>query len=120
MGRRSGLFGIVVGVALLLCGLGFAILVIGGALRNPENALNSILHTRTPKAAGPTPSPRRKEPIHHGESPTGGSPALPKQTHLRVYPRRSPRPFSTKQEVVGSVRSPSERLSRGKEDSPRT
>jgi hypothetical protein len=31
-------FGIVVGVALLLAGFGFAILAIGGALRNRETA----------------------------------------------------------------------------------
>ena len=57
MASQLALFGIVVGVALLLSGFGFAILAIGGALRNPENTLNSIFHTRTPKAAGPTPVP---------------------------------------------------------------
>jgi hypothetical protein len=36
MAEQLSLFGIVVGVALLLAGLGFAILAIGGALRNPE------------------------------------------------------------------------------------
>ena len=39
MAEQLSLFGIVVGVALLLAGLGFAILAIGGALRNPETAL---------------------------------------------------------------------------------
>jgi hypothetical protein len=39
MASRLALFGIVVGVALLLSGFGFAILAIGGALRNPETAL---------------------------------------------------------------------------------
>jgi hypothetical protein len=39
MAEQLSLFGIVVGVALLLSGLGFAILAIGGALRNPETAL---------------------------------------------------------------------------------
>ncbi len=39
MASQLGLFGIVVGVALLLSGFGFAILAIGGALRNPETAI---------------------------------------------------------------------------------
>jgi hypothetical protein len=39
MASQLGLFAIVVGVALLLSGFGFAILAIGGALRNPETAL---------------------------------------------------------------------------------
>ena len=39
MADRIALFGVVVGVALLLSGFGFAILAIGGALRNPETAL---------------------------------------------------------------------------------
>jgi len=39
MAEQLSLFGVVVGVALLLSGLGFAILAIGGALRNPETAL---------------------------------------------------------------------------------
>jgi F0F1-type ATP synthase membrane subunit c/vacuolar-type H+-ATPase subunit K len=42
MADRLGLFGLVVGIALLLSGLGFGILAIGGALRNPENALTWI------------------------------------------------------------------------------
>jgi hypothetical protein len=40
MASRIALFGIVVGIALLLTGFGFAILAIGGALRNPETALS--------------------------------------------------------------------------------
>ena len=55
MASQLGLFGIVVGVALLLSGFGFAILAIGGALRNPENALNFVFGKRTPKAAGRKP-----------------------------------------------------------------
>ncbi len=39
MAEQISLFGIVVGIALLLAGIGFAILAIGGALRNPETAL---------------------------------------------------------------------------------
>ena len=39
MATQMARFGIVVGIALLLSGFGFAILAIGGALRNPETAL---------------------------------------------------------------------------------
>jgi hypothetical protein len=39
MASQLGLFGIVVGIALLLSGFGFAILAIGGALRNPQTAI---------------------------------------------------------------------------------
>jgi hypothetical protein len=42
MASQLGLFGIVVGIALLLTGFGFAILAIGGALRNPETALGFV------------------------------------------------------------------------------
>jgi hypothetical protein len=48
MASQLSLFAIIVGVALLLAGFGFAILAIGGALRNPETALG-FLHTRGPK-----------------------------------------------------------------------
>ncbi len=49
MAEQLSLFGIVMGVALLLAGIGFAILAIGGALRNPDTAL-SFLH-RSKKAS---------------------------------------------------------------------
>ena len=49
MASQLGLFGIVVGVALLLSGVGFTILAIGGALRNPETAL-TFLHKQGSKA----------------------------------------------------------------------
>jgi hypothetical protein len=39
MAEQLALFGIVVGVALLLAGFGFAILAVGGALRHPETSL---------------------------------------------------------------------------------
>jgi hypothetical protein len=39
MASQVSLFGIVMGVALLLSGLGFAVLAVGGALRNPDSAL---------------------------------------------------------------------------------
>jgi hypothetical protein len=45
MAEQLALFGVVTGVALLLSGFGFAILAIGGALRNPQTAL-SLLRKR--------------------------------------------------------------------------
>ena len=57
MASQLALFGLVVGIALLLSGFGFAILAIGGALRNPETALSFGFGTRTPKASVPTPVP---------------------------------------------------------------
>ncbi len=42
MADQLSLFGVVVGVALLLSGFGFAILAIGGALRNPATALGFV------------------------------------------------------------------------------
>src|SRR5918995_5508859 len=49
MAEQLSLFSIVIGVALLLAGLGFGILAIGGALRNPETAL-TFLRKRAAKA----------------------------------------------------------------------
>jgi hypothetical protein len=43
MAEQLSLFGIVVGIALLLSGIGFAVLAIGGALRNPETALTFLI-----------------------------------------------------------------------------
>jgi hypothetical protein len=57
MASQLALFGIVVGVALLLSGFGFAILAIGGALRNPESPLNVLFGKRTPKTPTPRPVP---------------------------------------------------------------
>ncbi len=55
MAEQLSVFGIVVGVALLLSGIGFAVLAIGGALRNRETALSFL---RKPAAkAGGTPVP---------------------------------------------------------------
>jgi hypothetical protein len=50
MASQLGLFGIVVGIALLLTGFGFGILAIGGALRNPQTALTFVnrSHTKAP------------------------------------------------------------------------
>jgi hypothetical protein len=50
MAEQLALFGIVVGVALLLAGLGFGILAIGGSLRNPDTALSFV---RREKPAAP-------------------------------------------------------------------
>jgi hypothetical protein len=51
MAERISVFGIVVGIALLLTGFGFAILAIGGALRNRETALGFTKHfTKEPEA----------------------------------------------------------------------
>lgn len=52
MAEQLSLFGLVVGVALLLSGFGFAILAIGGALRNPETAF-TFLHKREPIVGRP-------------------------------------------------------------------
>jgi hypothetical protein len=42
MADEISLFGIVVGIALLLSGVGFGILAIGGALRNPDSVLKAL------------------------------------------------------------------------------
>ncbi|TML91319.1 MAG: hypothetical protein E6G08_00825 [Actinobacteria bacterium] len=55
MADQLGLFGIVVGVALLLAGIGFAVLAIGGALRTPETALTFLQRkVKTPPKAVPS------------------------------------------------------------------
>ena len=46
MADQISLFGVVVGVALLLTGFGFAILAIGGALRTPDSALKFLIPRR--------------------------------------------------------------------------
>ena len=40
LASQVSLFGIVVGIALLLTGFGFAILAVGGTLRNAETVLS--------------------------------------------------------------------------------
>lgn len=59
MATQVGMFGIAVGIALLLSGLGFAILAIGGALRNPDSVFKSLMarerrhrHPATPHPTG--------------------------------------------------------------------
>jgi hypothetical protein len=51
MADQLGLFGIVVGVALLLSGIGFGILAMGGTLLNAQPALK-LFGKRTPKTVG--------------------------------------------------------------------
>ena len=53
MASQLGLFGIVVGIALLLSGFGFAILAIGGALRNPQTALTLLRRSHNKAPAVP-------------------------------------------------------------------
>jgi hypothetical protein len=50
MAEQLSLFGVVVGFALLLAGIGFAILAIGGALRDPATAVPFL--RRSKKASG--------------------------------------------------------------------
>ena len=52
MAESLSLFAIVVGIALLLCGIGFAILAAGGALRHGEPAV-SATDARPPTSAAP-------------------------------------------------------------------
>lgn len=59
MASQVGLFGIVVGVALLLAGVGFAVLAVGGALRNPDTAVKRIAERREHHGG------------HHAPTPTG-------------------------------------------------
>ena len=42
LAEQIALFGLVVGIALLLTGFGFAILAVGGALRNPDTAIGFL------------------------------------------------------------------------------
>lgn len=46
MGEQLSLFGIMVGIALLLAGIGFAVLTFAGALRNPDTALGFVHRLR--------------------------------------------------------------------------
>jgi hypothetical protein len=50
MADQTALFGIVVGIALLLTGLGFGVLVASGAVRNPETVLRFRRARTTPQA----------------------------------------------------------------------
>jgi hypothetical protein len=50
MASQLGLFGIVVGIALLLSGIGFGVLAVGGTLRNPDTALAFTRRSKGNKA----------------------------------------------------------------------
>ena len=54
MAEQLSLFGLVVGIALLLSGIGFGILAIGGALRNPEWGFSSSKEKKTKIEVVPT------------------------------------------------------------------
>ncbi len=56
MASQISLFGIVVGIALLLAGLGFGILAIGGALRNRDSALARLQSRGSTTGAAPAPA----------------------------------------------------------------
>src|ERR687883_546169 len=76
MADQTSLFGIVVGVALLLSGFGFAILAVGGALRNPQTAPGFLRKpARTPAVAGV----RRRSPTFGAQrtSLCAAKPAVP-------------------------------------------
>jgi len=50
MASQLGLFGTVVGIALLLSGIGFGVLAVGGTLRNPDTALSFTRRSKVDKA----------------------------------------------------------------------
>jgi hypothetical protein len=54
MAERMALFGIVVGIALLLSGIGFIILALGGALRSPESGADLASSQSSRRAATAT------------------------------------------------------------------
>jgi lambda repressor-like predicted transcriptional regulator len=56
MADQIALFGVAVGLALLLSGVGFAVLAIGGALRNPDSALVRLTQ-RSRVGMSPVPVP---------------------------------------------------------------
>jgi hypothetical protein len=56
MASQISLFGIVVGIALLLSGFGFAILAVGGALRNPDTAFEFLHKRKAPVVGTPVPT----------------------------------------------------------------
>ena len=56
MAEQLALFGIVVGIALLLAGIGFGILAFGGALRNPDSVLTASARKKQATGAKVVPS----------------------------------------------------------------
>jgi hypothetical protein len=89
MASQLALFGIVVGVALLLTGIGFAILAIGGALRSPDTRSASSASGR-----GARPRQRRSDGllrrIEMGR-PTRGGPSHSFRSPFRGRGGRAPR-----------------------------
>jgi len=55
--EQTAIFGVVVGVALLLTGIGFGVLTAAGALRNRELALPVLRSERSTTPAGASPAP---------------------------------------------------------------
>ena len=56
MADQLSIFGLVMGIALLLSGIGFGVLAIGGALRSPDPAFK-VFGSRIPKSGGRTQVP---------------------------------------------------------------
>jgi len=52
MADRLSLFGIVIGIALLLTGIGFGVLVAGGAVQNPDSVLRFMRSHRPHRGHG--------------------------------------------------------------------
>jgi hypothetical protein len=51
MAEQLALFGVVVGIALLLAGIGFVVLALGGTMRNPDPAFELGFHRKQKAAA---------------------------------------------------------------------
>jgi hypothetical protein len=56
MADRLSVFGLVMGIALLLSGIGFGVLAVGGALRSPEPTFK-VFGSRIPKSGGEAHAP---------------------------------------------------------------
>ena len=94
MATQVGLFGIVVGIALLLSGIGFAILAVGGALRNPDSVLQ-----RARRQAPRSPAwPPRPLPPARGPCFTAGGCSRPAGARSARRPASSCRPARGRQE----------------------
>jgi len=55
--EQTAIFGIVVGIALLLAGIGFGVLTMAGALRSRDSALATLRHEREAPTSSATPVP---------------------------------------------------------------
>jgi hypothetical protein len=98
-------------VALLLSGFGLAILAIGGALRNPENTLNSIFGRRAPKTVGSTPYRRRKTaPLPGGGAPPGCIPTAYARGRRHPSSRRPASATSATAATISTARKPPVRV----------